>query len=79
MGQGIHTKVLQIVAEELGVPFEKVYLSDTSTSKVFIDKHTLHKFKKHICFPLSSLYSLRLPMLLPPLPLLDPISTEWRP
>jgi xanthine dehydrogenase large subunit len=34
MGQGLHTKVCQIVADELGVPFEKVRISATDTSKV---------------------------------------------
>jgi xanthine dehydrogenase large subunit len=34
MGQGLHTKVCQIVADELGVPFEKVRITATDTSKV---------------------------------------------
>jgi xanthine dehydrogenase large subunit len=34
MGQGLHTKVCQIVADELGIPFEKVRISATDTSKV---------------------------------------------
>ena len=34
MGQGLHTKVLQIVAEELQIPVEDVYISDTDTSKI---------------------------------------------
>jgi xanthine dehydrogenase large subunit len=34
MGQGLHTKVCQLVADELGVPFEKVRISATDTSKV---------------------------------------------
>lgn len=34
MGQGLHTKVCQIVADELGVPFDKVRISATDTSKV---------------------------------------------
>ena len=34
MGQGLHTKVCQIVADELGVPFAKVRISATDTSKV---------------------------------------------
>ncbi|HYE40443.1 MAG TPA: xanthine dehydrogenase molybdopterin binding subunit [Ramlibacter sp.] len=34
MGQGLHTKILQIVADELGVPFHKVRISATDTSKV---------------------------------------------
>lgn len=34
MGQGLHTKVCQLVADELGLPFEKVRISATDTSKV---------------------------------------------
>jgi xanthine dehydrogenase large subunit len=34
MGQGLHTKICQIVADELGVAFEKVRISATDTSKV---------------------------------------------
>ena len=34
MGQGLHTKVMQIVADELGVPFERVRCTATDTSKV---------------------------------------------
>lgn len=34
MGQGLHTKILQITASCLGVPLEMVHLNDTSTDKV---------------------------------------------
>nr|WP_119157108.1 xanthine dehydrogenase molybdopterin binding subunit [Caldimonas tepidiphila] len=34
MGQGLHTKVCQLVADELGLPFERVRISATDTSKV---------------------------------------------
>ena len=34
MGQGLHTKVAQVVAHELGVDFERVRVSATDTSKV---------------------------------------------
>jgi xanthine dehydrogenase large subunit len=34
MGQGLHTKVAQIVADELGVPFERVLVSASDTARV---------------------------------------------
>jgi xanthine dehydrogenase large subunit len=34
MGQGLHTKVCQIVADELGVPFHRVRISASDTSKI---------------------------------------------
>jgi xanthine dehydrogenase large subunit len=34
MGQGLHTKVAQIVADELGVPFHRVLCTASDTSKV---------------------------------------------
>ncbi|MEJ7929265.1 xanthine dehydrogenase molybdopterin binding subunit [Ramlibacter sp. AN1015] len=34
MGQGLHTKIMQIVADELGVPFERVRITATETGKV---------------------------------------------
>jgi len=34
MGQGLHTKIRQIAASELGLPLHKVHLSATNTSKV---------------------------------------------
>eukprot|EP00871_Galdieria_phlegrea_P004977 jgi/Galph1/5480/GphlegSOOS_G4164.1 len=34
MGQGLHTKIIQIVATELQVPLHKVYIAETSTDKV---------------------------------------------
>ncbi|KAJ3055193.1 hypothetical protein HK097_011269 [Rhizophlyctis rosea] len=34
MGQGLHTKMVQIAAHTLGVPISKVHLSETSTDKV---------------------------------------------
>ncbi|MHB1122045.1 MAG: xanthine dehydrogenase molybdopterin binding subunit [Ramlibacter sp.] len=34
MGQGLHTKVMQLVADELGVPFERVRCTPTETGKV---------------------------------------------
>ena len=34
MGQGLHTKVAQIVADELGLPFERVLLSASDTARV---------------------------------------------
>jgi xanthine dehydrogenase large subunit len=34
MGQGLHTKIAQIVADELGVPYETVLMTASDTSKV---------------------------------------------
>ena len=34
MGQGLHTKVAQIVADELGLPFERVRVSASDTARV---------------------------------------------
>ncbi|AEG94351.1 xanthine dehydrogenase molybdopterin binding subunit [Ramlibacter tataouinensis] len=34
MGQGLHTKIMQLVADELGVPFERVRVTATETGKV---------------------------------------------
>ncbi len=34
MGQGTHTKIAQLVSNSLGVPYEKVKISETNTSKV---------------------------------------------
>ena len=34
MGQGTHTKIAQLVSHSLGLPFEKIKISSTNTSKV---------------------------------------------
>ena len=34
MGQGLHTKIAQIVADELGVPFDRVLCTASDTSKI---------------------------------------------
>ncbi len=34
MGQGLHTKIMQLVADELGVPFERVRITASDTGKV---------------------------------------------
>ena len=34
MGQGLHTKVLGVITDELGVSFDKIKITDTDTSKI---------------------------------------------
>ena len=34
MGQGTHTKIAQLVSKSFGIPYEKVQISSTNTSKV---------------------------------------------
>lgn len=34
MGQGLHTKMIQIASRTLGVPIQDIYICDTSTDKV---------------------------------------------
>lgn len=34
MGQGLHTKLIQIAAREFGIPVNQIYISETSTDKV---------------------------------------------
>jgi xanthine dehydrogenase molybdopterin-binding subunit B len=34
MGQGLHIKMAQVAAHELGVPVNKVFIAETSTDKV---------------------------------------------
>lgn len=34
MGQGLHTKVLQVASQALGIPIERIHISETATDKV---------------------------------------------
>lgn len=34
MGQGLHTKMIQVASKTLDIPFEMIYISETSTDKV---------------------------------------------
>lgn len=34
MGQGLHTKMIQVASKALGIPSSKIHISETSTDKV---------------------------------------------
>ncbi len=37
MGQGLHTKMIQVASKALGVEYEKIHLTETATDKVILE------------------------------------------
>jgi len=54
MGQGIHTKMIQIAARELGVPIEQVHITETSTDKVANTSPTAASVQSGMCSYLAA-------------------------
>ncbi|KAF2885328.1 hypothetical protein ILUMI_20860 [Ignelater luminosus] len=48
MGQGLHTKMLQVASTVLGIPISKIYISETSTDKVPNTSPTAASFSSDI-------------------------------
>jgi xanthine dehydrogenase large subunit len=45
MGQGLHTKMIQVASKALGVEYEKIHLTETATDKVIPGK--IHYWRIH--------------------------------
>ena len=41
MGQGLHTKMIQVASKALGVEYEKIHLTETATDKVILSNSLL--------------------------------------
>lgn len=54
MGQGLHTKVAQIAASAFHIPLSSVFISDTSTDKVF--SYTFYGFMLFLFLEISLSY-----------------------